>query len=92
MESILSKNLPEYKGVHFGSRFEITRYVITDALGNIAGRDKGYKSMSAALSVANRRDTKVYKQLQNALLSLCTKSSFRTIYRVEAVTFNINEL
>lgn len=92
MENQETNKLPEYKGMHFSLPIEVTRYVITDALGNVAGKPKGYKSMAAALSVANRRDTKVYKQIRSVYENTYPESNLRTVFRVEACKFDINEL
>lgn len=73
-------------------KIEVTRYVITDCLGNVAGKPKGYKSMRAALSVANNRKNTVHKQIKDAYDRLCPDSNLKLVYRVEACKYDIDEL
>jgi len=70
----------------------VNRYVITDCLGNVAGKPKGYKSMGTALGVANNRKTSVYSQIKKAFDSLCPDSNLKLIYRVECCQYDIEEL
>jgi hypothetical protein len=67
-------------------------YIITDCNGDQAGNKQGYKTMSAALAVANNRKTAVYKQITQAWQARpaddLLKSQYKNcsaFYRVEYV-------